>query len=172
MKHTSKPSEEASGIQIPGSAWIAAARITMAATLWLVRRPFLMSRARWALLLAIAVGADAITWLVAPTSIAIALALLPLVIIGVLAHWRWLGRGTQPIIFISLFEGRSALGRDAAWTHIGALARFLIEDENLAQIGPFCGSSNSDPAEREAGRAPASNIRCAGGGPWLRRRRW
>jgi hypothetical protein len=137
MTHARKPSEEISGFQIPGSVWVAAGRIAMVATLWLVRRPFLMSRARWAVLLAIAIGADVTAWIVAPTLIAVALAVLPLVIGAVLGHWWWLGRGAEPIIFISLFEGRSTLGRDAARTHIGALARFLVEDENLARIGPF-----------------------------------
>jgi hypothetical protein len=94
-----------------------------------------MSRARWALLLAIVIGADALGWLLAPPLVAIALMFLPLLITAVLAHWWWLGRGSDPIIFISLFEGRSALGRDAAQTHIGAMARFLLEDKNLAQIG-------------------------------------
>jgi tetratricopeptide (TPR) repeat protein len=109
----------------------------MGVTLWLVRRPFLMSRAQWAILLAIAIGVDLAAWLVAPVLVGLALALLPMVIVAVLVHWWWLARGTKPIVFISLFEGRSALGRDAANTHIGALARFLIEDETLAGIGPF-----------------------------------
>lgn len=109
----------------------------MAATLWLVRRPFLMSRARWLGLLGVLIGVDAALWIFAPAPAGGAVAFLVLVIGAVLAHWWWLGRGSDPIIFISLFEGRSSLGRDVAATHIGALKRFLKEDANLEEIGPF-----------------------------------
>jgi len=135
MRKTSDPPEGSSGI--PGSVWVAAARITMSATLWLVRRPFLIPRAHWVIALLISIGVDAAAWLIAPTPVAIALISLPLVIAAVLAHWWWLGRGSDPIVFISIFEGRSKLGRHAAQTHVGALARFLVEDKNLARVGPF-----------------------------------
>ena len=94
--------------------------IVMAATLWLVRRPFLMSRERWLGLLGVLIGVDVALWIFAPAPAGGAVALLVLVIGAVLAHWWWLGRGSDPIIFISLFEGRSSLGRDVAATHIGA----------------------------------------------------
>ena len=109
MRKTSDPPEGSSGI--PGSVWVAAARITMSATLWLVRRPFLIPRAHWVIALLISIGVDAAAWLIAPTPVAIALISLPLVIAAVLAHWWWLGRGSDPIVFISIFEGRSKLGR-------------------------------------------------------------
>jgi tetratricopeptide (TPR) repeat protein len=125
------------GFLIPDSVWTAIARTAMAATLWLVRRPFLMSRTRWAALLVLVAGIDILAWLIAPPWLAGAIALVALLIAAVLTHWWWLGRGEVPIVFVSLFEGRSPLGRDAARTHIGALARFLVEDKNLAQVGPL-----------------------------------
>jgi tetratricopeptide (TPR) repeat protein len=109
----------------------------MAGTLWLVRRPFLMSRTRWAVVLALVVAADVVAWSLAPPLLGAVLLVPPAAVVSVLTHWWWLGRGEDPIIFISLFEGRSSMGRNAAHTHIGALARFLEEDQNLEQIGPF-----------------------------------
>ncbi len=64
----------------------------MAVTLWLVRRPFLMPRARWTVSLAFAVGAALVAWVVLPTVIAVAFASLPLLIAAVLLHWWWLVR--------------------------------------------------------------------------------
>lgn len=137
MNQSRRPSSDDSGFHLSGSVLVAAARIVMAATLWLVRRPFLMSRARWLGLLSVMIGVDVALWIFAPAPASGAVALLVLVIAAVLAHWWWLGRGSDPIIFISLFEGRSSLGRDVAATHIGALKRFLKEDANLEEIGPF-----------------------------------
>ena len=137
MNQSGRPSSNDSGFQLSGSVLVAAARIIMAATLWLVRRPFLMSRARWLGLLGVLIGVDVALWIFAPAPAGGAVALLGLVIGVVLAHWWWLGRGSDSIIFISLFEGRSSLGRDVAATHIGALKRFLEEDANLEEIGPF-----------------------------------
>ena len=137
MNQSGRPSSNDAGLQLPGSVLVAAVRIVMAATLWLVRRPFLMSRARWLGLLGILIGVDVALWILAPALAGGVVALLVLVIGAILAQWWWLGRGSDPIIFISLFEGRSSLGRDVATTHIGALKRFLEEDANLEEIGSF-----------------------------------
>jgi tetratricopeptide (TPR) repeat protein len=137
VNQSERPSSNDAEFHLSGSVLVATARIVMAATLWLVRRPFLMSRARWLGLLGVLIGLDVAMWILAPALAGGGVALLVLVIGAVLAHWWWLGRGSDPIIFISLFEGRSSLGRDVAATHIGALKRFLEEDANLEGIGPF-----------------------------------
>jgi tetratricopeptide (TPR) repeat protein len=103
----------------------------------LVRRPFLLSRLRWAAVLLALALLDAASWLFAPWQVAGALMVPPVVVVGVLAHWWWLGRGKDPIVFVSIFHGQSFKGREAAETHFGALASFLQEDAILAEVGPI-----------------------------------
>jgi hypothetical protein len=132
-----KPHSPEVDFLIPTSLITFGVRLALRVSLWVVRRPFLMPRRRWLLLFVTALLFDLLAWLLGQPLIGLALVVVLLAVGTVLAHWWWLGRGREPIIFISLFEGRSAPGRNAARTHIGALARFLIEDENLARIGPF-----------------------------------
>lgn len=106
-------------------------------SLWVVRRPFLLSRRRWIVVFMLGATVEAVAWFFLPVQIALALLLLPLVAAAVLIHWWWLGRGDQPIVFVSRFKGQSRVGREAAETHLGALVSFLRSDANLETIGPL-----------------------------------
>lgn len=102
-----------------------------------MRRPFLLSRTRWVGLLALLLLIDAALWLTAPWLMALGFA-LPIGVVGaVLSHWFWLGRGDYPIVFVSIFNGRSRKGREAAETHFGALATYLRQDASVGEVGPI-----------------------------------
>ncbi|HEY5054478.1 MAG TPA: hypothetical protein VII45_13840 [Solirubrobacterales bacterium] len=113
------------------------ARWGLAGLLWLLRRPFLFSRRLWVCATLLAAVLDAAAWFLGPLLLALALLLLPLIGAAVLLQWWWLGRGKDPIVFVSLFRGRSRVGREAAETHLGALAAYLRESEHLAVVGPL-----------------------------------
>jgi tetratricopeptide (TPR) repeat protein len=113
------------------------ARWGLAGLLWLLRRPFLLSRRLWVCALLVALLLDAAAWVLAPLLVSLILLAPPLVCATVLLQWWWLGRGSHPIVFVSLFKGRSQVGRQAAQTHLGALATYLRESEHLAVVGPL-----------------------------------
>jgi tetratricopeptide (TPR) repeat protein len=113
------------------------ARWGLAGLLWLLRRPFLFSRRLWVCATLLALLVDAVAWLLGPPLLALALLVLPLLGAAVLGQWWWLGRGKDPIVFVSLFRGRSRIGRETAETHLGALAAYLRESEHLAVVGPL-----------------------------------
>jgi hypothetical protein len=113
------------------------ARWGLAGLLWLLRRPFLLSRRLWVCTLLAALLLDAAAWVLAPLLVSLILLAPPLVCAAVLFQWWWLGRGGHPIVFVSLFKGRSRVGRQAAQTHLGALATYMRESEHLAVVGPL-----------------------------------
>ncbi|HEX3361788.1 MAG TPA: hypothetical protein VHS74_12410 [Solirubrobacterales bacterium] len=113
------------------------ARWGLAGLLWLLRRPFLFSRRLWVGAMFLALMLDAAAWLLGPLVVSLALLAPPLLCATVLVQWWWLGRGQNPIVFVSLFRGRSRIGREAAETHLGALAAYLRESEHLAVVGPL-----------------------------------
>ncbi len=113
------------------------ARWALAGLLWLLRRPFLFSRRLWVCALLVASVLDAVASLLGPLVVSLVLLAPPLICAAVLIQWWWLGRGKDPIVFVSLFRGRSPKGRDAAETHLGALASYLRESEHLAVVGPL-----------------------------------
>lgn len=134
--------------------WITGAvRVAGAASVWLIRRPFLARRAVWAvcaLVLAVAailLAADEMMFLAGVVLLA------GLVSVAVLTHWTWLARGERPVVLITTFAGRSAAGRAAAESHVGALKLFLEADENLRAAGPITVRSLAVPvSERGATR--------------------
>ena len=113
------------------------ARWALAALLWLLRRPFLFSRRLWVSSLAAAALVDILAWAFGLSVLALALIGLPLLCAAVLVQWWRLGRGRHPIVYLSLFRGRSQTGRAAAETHLGALATYLRESKILADVGPL-----------------------------------
>jgi len=113
------------------------ARWALAGLLWLLRRPFLLSRRLWVCALLAAAFLDAAAWVLAPLLVALILLAPFLVCAAVLLQWWWLGRGNDPIVFLSLFRGRSSIGRQAAEAHLGALATYLRESEHLGVVGPL-----------------------------------
>ncbi len=113
------------------------ARWGLAGLLWLLRRPFLFSRRLWVCALLVALLLDAAAWILAPLLVSLILLAPPILCAAVLLQWWWLGRGSHPIVFLSLFKGRSTVGRQAAETHLGALATYLRESEHLQVVGPL-----------------------------------
>jgi tetratricopeptide (TPR) repeat protein len=113
----------------------AIARWALAALLWLLRRPFLFSRRLWVASLTATVLVDVLAWIFGPSALALALISLSILCAAVLVQWWRLGRGDHPIVYVSLFRGRSQIGRAAAETHLGALAAYLRESEVLADVG-------------------------------------
>lgn len=113
------------------------ARWGLGGLLWLLRRPFLLSRRLWICTLVVAAILDAAAWLFASPLASLILLAAPLICATVLVQWQWLSRGKDPIVFVSLFRGRSRIGRDAAEAHLGALATYLRESEHLAVVGPL-----------------------------------
>lgn len=121
-------------IQLPISFLL---KVAIGGSLWVVRRPFLLSRRRWIVVLVLALVVETVAWIVVPGRIAFFFILPLLVVLLVLVHWWWLGRGKYPIVFVSRFEGQSPSGRKAAETHIGAMVSYLRTDKNLNEIGPI-----------------------------------
>ncbi len=107
------------------------------ASLWILRRPFVLSRRGWAVALSISLVVAAGGWLLLPWLAAAGLSLVVTVCAGVLVHWAWLCHDSNPVVFVSLFKGRSPQGRDVAETHLGALITFLKErnrEDNLDEV--------------------------------------
>ncbi len=126
-----------SELPLPGGIFAALGRVALSAFLWLFKRPFLFSRRLWLAALVLLLVSNIAAWLLLPPLVGAAL-LVPAGVVGaVLGHWGWLGRGGEPIVFVSQFKARSAVGREAAETHFGALARFFDETEYLDKVGPL-----------------------------------
>lgn len=114
-----------------------AARFVLQGALWVIRRPFLVHPIWLAGGVAICAGLGlAVGVWVAP--ILAAPCLLAALVLGSSRVYLWrLTRSEAPLVLLSRFESKSALGRDAAATHAAALARFLETDEFLGTAGPF-----------------------------------
>lgn len=125
------------GFHLPLGIATTVGRWGLAGLLWLLRRPFLFSRRLWVCFLFALLALDMAAWVFGPLVVSLVLLAPPLFCAAVLAQWWWLGRGQNPIVFVSLFAGRSGTGRNAAETHLGSLASYLRESEHLAVVGPL-----------------------------------
>src|SRR4051812_46980779 len=110
---------------------LSAAAYGVRASAWLIRRPFLANRWIWSAALGTLLAGAGVALVAGQVIIGGACAVLAVIPAAIIAHWGWLSRGSQPIVLIALFEGRSPVGRDTAESHIGALQLFLQEDETL-----------------------------------------
>jgi tetratricopeptide (TPR) repeat protein len=95
-----------------------------------------MSRRRWvAALAATTVVAGALMVLVHPL-VGGALLFAGIIPSATLIYWHLLVRGETPVVLLSLFDGQSSTGRATAESHLAALERSLLDDENVTASGP------------------------------------
>ena len=111
-------------------------RLFVTSSLWFIRRPFVISRARLHLTAGICLLAAVLIASYGQFLAAVAPALLGFVLVAASVHWAWLVRGDIPVVLLTAFRAPSKVGRGAADSHIAALRRFLEEDEDISDSGP------------------------------------